>query len=448
MTSLAYNVLKHPNELIPHQINTEIYGKELADQNLVESIQRNGILETLVIRPDNTILSGHRRWTAAKELRLTKVPCRVIHFDDPLDEEEALIEFNRQREKTFSQRMKESDYLEKIEREKAKARELAGKKIEPSANVGVRSEKGEVRDIVAAKVGMSHGTYDKARKVWAAAKTGDTHAKELIQKVDSGEKSVNAAYIDHRTHTKAQEPLPAPPAHEPESVSSLVDDGDDIPYGGIRFWTEDDFTAAAAEVDAEDGIDEDDEAAVNKTAHPDICNRSEQLFTSDTSEWYTPVHIVDKIIEFWGEIDLDPCSNAQGEEANIPAEIHLTKERDGLKRRWGGKVYMNPPYGREVVDWINKIQSEIASGYISEAIILIAARTDTQWFNSLVKSRYVWCAIEGRLSFTGPNAVKNSAPFPSALFYYGDRVQDFYHAFKCFGPICRALVDEEMMQYD
>lgn len=177
MTSLVYNVLKKTRELRPHPINTDIYGTERVDQDLVESIQRKGVLETLVIRQDNTILSGHRRWQAAKALGLDTVPCRIIHFDDKLDEEEALIEFNRQREKTFSQRMKEADYLEKIEKEKAKARQLAslkqGATTPDVATLPQRGDDGKVRDIVSEKVGMKPRTYEKARIVWNAAKSGD-----------------------------------------------------------------------------------------------------------------------------------------------------------------------------------------------------------------------------------------------------------------------------------
>ena len=76
------------------------------------------------------------------------------------DEEEALIEFNRQREKTFTQKMKESDHLLVIERERAKERQGTRNDIVPTL---AQSEEGKSRDIVAGKVGMSHGTFDKAR---------------------------------------------------------------------------------------------------------------------------------------------------------------------------------------------------------------------------------------------------------------------------------------------
>jgi len=242
MAGLAYNLLKSPKELRPHPLNKEIYGEEAACSDLVESIKSKGILESLVIRDDNVILSGHRRWLAAKAINLDKVPCRVLSFSDPLDEEETLIEFNRQREKTFTQRMKESDHLLVIEKEKADRRMKLGKyecptchetfsekvwhcpvcahhwpmhreecwnchkysrgpdegdtsiEVEPPGNVAGGLDNGEVRGIVSEKVGMKPRTFDKARTIWEKAKDGDDQAGKLIKEIDTGKKAIHTAF--------------------------------------------------------------------------------------------------------------------------------------------------------------------------------------------------------------------------------------------------------------
>lgn len=76
------------------------------------------------------------------------------------DEEEAIIEFNRQREKTFSQKMKESDHLLVIERERAKERQIRKPESVPAI---LPEQRAESRDIVSEKVGMKPRTFDKAR---------------------------------------------------------------------------------------------------------------------------------------------------------------------------------------------------------------------------------------------------------------------------------------------
>ncbi len=153
-------------------------------------------------------------------------------------------------------------------------------------------------------------------------------------------------------------------------------------------------------------------------------------FSSTTPEWYTPQHIIDRVIQTFGEIDLDPCSNG-GDNPNIPAITHYSKEDDGLSKSWTGRTYINPPYGNELSSWIKKILKEYNNGRIPEAIILAPARTDTKWFQSL--RQFPKCFVIGRLKFGGGS--KNSAPFPSMLVYLGLNVTSFYNAFSDIGDI-------------
>jgi len=81
----------------------------------------------------------------------------------------------------------------------------------------------------------------------------------------------------------------------------------------------------------------------------------------------------------WGEIDLDPCSNSH-EEPNVPAKTHFTREDDGLAQDWHGRVYMNPPYGYEIAEWVDRLCQQYEQGSVIEAITLVPARTDTAWF--------------------------------------------------------------------
>jgi 16S rRNA G966 N2-methylase RsmD len=206
-----YNVDKRPSELRPHPINIEIYGLEVADTDMVDSVKSKGILEPIVIKEDNTILSGHRRWMASRDLKLDTVPCRVVSFDNGLDEIEALIDFNKQRDKSLTQRMKEKDKLEWVEREHAKERQkehghtAPGKPSDTPAQMGVSVPKGESRDKVAEKIGMSRGTMLRAEKVWDKVKSGDTKAAELIKQVDEKKITINKAFTEINKEIKKEE---------------------------------------------------------------------------------------------------------------------------------------------------------------------------------------------------------------------------------------------------
>lgn len=150
-------------------------------------------------------------------------------------------------------------------------------------------------------------------------------------------------------------------------------------------------------------------------------------YSSDTDEWYTPPEIVAKVVECLGTIDLDPCSPA---EPTIPAKRFYTKADDGLARDWKGTVYMNPPYGREIGQWAEKLVSEYKVGRTKEALALVPSRTDTEWFRLF--ANYAFCFVAGRLRFS---RATNSAPFPSALIYLGKNIDNFHVTFADTGEV-------------
>ncbi len=158
------------------------------------------------------------------------------------------------------------------------------------------------------------------------------------------------------------------------------------------------------------------------------------MFSSNTGDWYTPPEIVEAVRELFGIIDLDPCSNSH-EAPNVPALVHFTREDDGLSRPWFGRVYLNPPYGKGIGPWIEKVREEHEAGRVTAAVVLVKAATDTRWFRVL-SERYPRCEVAGRLKFSG---CKNPAPFPSVLFYLGDEVQRFADVFGRFGVLVAPL---------
>ena len=161
--------------LNPHPRNAGIYGSENVSDLVALIKERGHIVNSLVVNQDNTIISGHRRWMAAKELGYPTVPCEVIAFDSEDDELEALVHYNASREKTFEARVRESMALEAVYSAKAEKRKLGNLKQNntemdnlTTSEESVENEdiKGATRDVVAKKAGISSGkTYDRGRKV-------------------------------------------------------------------------------------------------------------------------------------------------------------------------------------------------------------------------------------------------------------------------------------------
>ena len=107
------------------------------DWDLVRSIRKSGIQEPLTISHDQYLLSGHRRLAAAKYLELERVPARMLDvvFRNLSESErlDVLRRFNRQREKSPSERIREKmleiephQALEKLKTQRRHARMLKG----------------------------------------------------------------------------------------------------------------------------------------------------------------------------------------------------------------------------------------------------------------------------------------------------------------------------------
>lgn len=156
-------------------------------------------------------------------------------------------------------------------------------------------------------------------------------------------------------------------------------------------------------------------------------HRLAALMTSDSPEWYTPPEVVAAVVAAMGGIDLDPCADPG---KAIPAAVHFTAEDDGLQHVWLGRVYMNPPYGREIGDWIDKLVLEYGEGNVTEAIALVPGRIDTSWYRRIAR---VAVHVSGRLRFSGADP----APFPSVALYLGPNEDAFSVAFSHLGDVWR-----------
>lgn len=145
------------------------------------------------------------------------------------------------------------------------------------------------------------------------------------------------------------------------------------------------------------------------------------LFSSKDMNWETPLDLFEKIDKVYN-FDLDVCAVPE----TAKCDRYFTPEIDGLLQEWDGVCWMNPPYGREQIKWIEK-----ASESKSITVCLIPARPDTKvWQNIIFKHASAICFIKGRLKFGNS---KDSAPFPSALVVFGGKPTN--EQMRCFRSI-------------
>lgn len=153
-------------------------------------------------------------------------------------------------------------------------------------------------------------------------------------------------------------------------------------------------------------------------------------FSSDTDEWYTPDEIIARVERALGTINIDPCADLG---RSIPATTHYTKEDDGLSKEWNGRVFMNPPYSK-IGKWVEKLIKEYEEKRTTAAVVLVPARTDTEWYAEL--KEFPRCYIRGCVKFGDASGnARNSAPFPSVAFYLGTDTEAFVRAFENRGQV-------------
>lgn len=122
--------------------------------------------------------------------------CRKAKFEDENREREALIEFNRQREKVPSQIYNEAKTLRELYAKEGRSDPFDAEK--PQVLNSAPGEK--TRDKISAMVGVKRDKLSKIIEICEAAESGDDFAKELKRRMDSGEKTVHAAYCIHRIY--------------------------------------------------------------------------------------------------------------------------------------------------------------------------------------------------------------------------------------------------------
>lgn len=97
------------------------------------------------------------------------------------------------------------------------------------------------------------------------------------------------------------------------------------------------------------------------------------------------------------------------------AKRNFNINHDGLKKSWVGRVWCNPPYGRETFIWLNKLAKH------GNGIALIFARTETKGFHKEVwdKADAIFF-FKGRIKFYYVDGTEGGvANAPSCLIAYG-----------------------------
>ena len=177
-------------EITPHPLNEKIYSLSNLD-DLVRSISQKGLLQPLILNQRNQILSGHRRFTAIKELGWTEVECEIVETKSQEEEAELLVHHNKQRVKTWKEKVSEAQILFPL------FHKGQGKRTDLTS---VRTNRGSARDLVASTLGIPPTTLHKVLKIFELD-------PEMLDLVDKGQTTLHQAFVEVKKRQDDREAL-------------------------------------------------------------------------------------------------------------------------------------------------------------------------------------------------------------------------------------------------
>ncbi len=135
-------------------------------------------------------------------------------------------------------------------------------------------------------------------------------------------------------------------------------------------------------------------------------NTTFEKSANSTDEWYTPKEIIDAL----GEFDLDPCAPVAP--LYKTASVMYNKNDDGLKQEWKGRVWLNPPYSRPLIECFVKRMAEHGNG-----IALLFNRCDSKMFQDVIFEKATAMKfLRNRIRFFRPDGTRGDSPGCGSIF--------------------------------
>ena len=135
--------------------------------------------------------------------------------------------------------------------------------------------------------------------------------------------------------------------------------------------------------------------------------------SSNKDDWETPQELFDELHEKY-DFTIDVAATDE----NAKLSNYYTVEDNALQQKWRGRVFVNPPYGREIKHWVKKAYEESLQSHNELVVMLIPSRTDTIYWHDYIFDKAEVEFLKGRLKFEVDGVAGQPAPFPSAIITY------------------------------
>jgi hypothetical protein len=137
----------------------------------------------------------------------------------------------------------------------------------------------------------------------------------------------------------------------------------------------------------------------------------DEHYKSGRDDYMTPPDIYGPLLKLFNreKFDIDVCCTKE----NIPANIHYTKNENGLLQKWSGLCFCNPPWNK-TPKWINKGFHESVNPDTHICFVIPSNRFETGYMQDHIMNNpnALWLILPQKRGFIIPGQ-EDQKPIPS-----------------------------------
>jgi hypothetical protein len=126
--------------------------------------------------------------------------------------------------------------------------------------------------------------------------------------------------------------------------------------------------------------------------------------------WFTPKHLIEAL----GPFDLDPCTVSFRPFHTAKKHYEYDLGDNGLELPWIGDVWLNPPYGKQIIPFIEKFLEH------RKGIMLIFARMGSEGVQQLLKGGALCFCLRKRVFFIQKHGLKSTNSGTDSILVFFD----------------------------
>jgi ParB family chromosome partitioning protein len=159
--------------------------------------------------------------------------------------------------------------------------------------------------------------------------------------------------------------------------------------------------------------------------------------SSVSPDWRTPILYVEAARAVMGAIDLDPMSDADANRI-VQAHRYFTRDEDGFRHAWSGRVFLNPAGDRGVVKaaWRKLTTEPAVEQFVWIGYSLEQLQTLQQAGSRTTPLDYHVCVPRKRIAFVPKVPTGEDRPsHANYVCYHGPHADRFRELFTVFGQV-------------